>query len=103
MYIINNEVIFHSFSRIQLIFFIDLLHYIYHLVSVVYTIYISKKTNVNFLLKPLGMAGKSNTDQLLVDQIVDTVNDLINEMIKPVFEKDEARKVDNIVYIGSCD
>lgn len=49
------------------------------------------------------MAGKSNTDQLLVDHIVDTVNDLINDMIKPVFEKDEARKVDNIVYIGSCD
>lgn len=47
------------------------------------------------------MAGKTNTDQLLMDQIVDTVNDLINEMIKPVFEKDEARKVhvDNIVYI----
>lgn len=48
------------------------------------------------MLKPLGMAGKTNTDQLLMDQIVDTVNDLINEMIKPVFEKDEARKVDSI-------
>lgn len=99
MYIIYNEVIFLSFTRIQLIFFIGFLHYIYHLVLV----YFKEKKNVNFLLKPLGMAGKSNTDQLLVDQIVDTVNDLINDMIKPVFEKDEARKVDNIVYIGSCD
>lgn len=60
---------------------------------------ISFKEKCKFILKPLGMAGKTNTDQLLMDQIVDTVNDLINEMIKPVFEKDEARKVDNIVYI----
>lgn len=47
-----------------------------------------------YLAREYGMAGKSNTDQLLVDQIVDTVNDLINDMIKPVFEKDEARKAE---------
>lgn len=51
------------------------------------------------MLKFLGMVGKINIDQFLMDQIVDIVNDFINEMIKLVFEKDEVRKVDSIVYI----
>lgn len=61
------------------------------------------KKNVNFILKFLGMVGKINIDQFLMDQIVDIVNDFINEMIKLVFEKDEVRKVDNIVYIIDYD
>lgn len=55
------------------------------------------------MLKFLGMVGKINIDQFLMDQIVDIVNDFINEMIKLVFEKDEVRKVDNIVYIIDYD
>lgn len=55
------------------------------------------------MLKFLGMVGKINIDQFLMDQIVDMVNDFINEMIKLVFEKDEVRKVDNIVYIIDYD
>lgn len=55
------------------------------------------------MLKFLGMVGKINIDQFLMDQIVDIVNDFINEMIKLVFEKDEVRKVDSIVYIIDYD
>lgn len=39
------------------------------------------------------MAGASSTEQLLIDQVVDTVNDLLTDMVKPIFEQDATRKV----------
>ena len=46
-------------------------------------------------LLSIGLCGKSNIEQLQVDQVVETVSDLLTEMIKPVFEKDAAKKVCN--------
>ena len=43
----------------------------------------------------IGLCGKSNIEQLQVDQVVETVSDLLTEIIKPVFEKDAAKKVCN--------
>ncbi|XP_062577294.1 glutathione S-transferase-like [Saccostrea cucullata] len=47
-----------------------------------------------YLAREYGLAGKSSLDQLLIDQVVATVDDLLTEMIKPVFEPDETRKAE---------
>ncbi|XP_022319415.2 glutathione S-transferase-like [Crassostrea virginica] len=47
-----------------------------------------------YLAKEFGLCGKSNIEQLQVDQVVETVSDLLTEMIKPVFEKDAAKKAE---------
>jgi hypothetical protein len=47
------------------------------------------------------MAGKTNMEQYMVDQVVDNIHGIHEEMIKTIFEKDEKRKV-NIHYKGRC-
>jgi hypothetical protein len=40
-----------------------------------------------------GMSGANSIEQLLIDQVVDTVNDLLTDIFKPVFEQDATKKV----------
>ncbi|KAJ8301308.1 hypothetical protein KUTeg_020295 [Tegillarca granosa] len=46
-----------------------------------------------YLARKFGFAGKTNLEQALVDQVVDTVGDLFTEFVKCRFEKDEAKKL----------
>ncbi|XP_056020331.1 glutathione S-transferase-like [Ostrea edulis] len=47
-----------------------------------------------YIAREYGLAGKTNMDRLLIEQVVDIVHDLHEEMIKSMFEKDEARKAE---------
>ncbi|XP_048729241.1 hematopoietic prostaglandin D synthase-like [Ostrea edulis] len=47
-----------------------------------------------YVAREYGMAGASSTEQLLIDQVVDTVNDLLTDMVKPIFEQDATRKAE---------
>ncbi len=49
-----------------------------------------------YLAKKFHMAGSDERDQAEVDMYVDQINDLFNEMMKCLYEKDEAKKLELI-------
>nr|ACF25905.1 GST4 [Azumapecten farreri] len=47
-----------------------------------------------YLGREFGLAGKTNMDQCLVDQVIDTAGDCLTEYVKSHFESDETKKAE---------